>query len=83
MEDNKKEFDRVVSYLKENDADYNGLTQTESGFEISVCWGDWKHSHIFLDNLMRELGYILDYEQITEECGDDSYSSIHIYMRRA
>ena len=81
MEDNKKEFERVVSYLKENGADYGGLIQTESGFEIAVTWGDWKHTHMFLDKLMKELGYILDFEQITDECGDDTYSSIHTYKK--
>lgn len=77
----KQEYKRVQAYLRENDSDYDDLSQTEDGFEISVNWGDWKHSHIFLDRLMKELGYTLINEEITEENGDDAYSSIHFYMR--
>jgi hypothetical protein len=77
----KREYHRVQAYLNKNNADYDDLTQTTKGFEISVNWGDWKHSHIFLDHLMKELGYTLINEEITEENGDDAYSSIHVYMK--
>lgn len=78
----EEEYKRVYSHLKALDADFDDLSQTENGFEVSVTWGDWKHSHIFLDNLMKNLGYHLLEEKVTESDGSDCYSSIHIYIRR-
>lgn len=78
---NNKEYKKVQKFLKEKDADYSDLAITESGIEISVEWGDWKHSHLYLDYLMKELGYSCSHEQVTEEDGSDTYSSIHYYVQ--
>ena len=50
---------------------------------IYISWGDWKHSHLRVDYLMKQLGYILVNEDVTEENGDDCYSSIHYYTKLA
>lgn len=49
--------------------------------EICICieWGDWKHSHAYANYIMRQHGFVKTDEQITEEDGDDAYSSIHYY----
>ena len=78
---NNKEYKKVQEFLKEKDADYSDLAITENGIEISVEWGDWKHSHLFLDYLMKELDYHKSHEQVTEEDGSDCYSSIHYYEK--
>ena len=61
----------------------NGWDYSDFGNEvqIEISWGDWKHSHRHLDNLMSNLGYIKDDEELTEEDGSDTYSSIHYYKR--
>jgi hypothetical protein len=78
---NNKEYKKVQEFLKEKEADYSDMVITENGIEISVEWGDWKHSHLYLDYLMKELGYVYSHEQITEEDGSDCYSSIHFYKK--
>lgn len=49
--------------------------------EVEIGWGDWKHDHIFCDHIMRENGYTLINEVVTEEDGSDCYSSIHYYKK--
>lgn len=47
--------------------------------EITIEWGDWKHDHIYCDMLMKEKGYELIGENVTDEDGSDCYSSNHQY----
>ena len=49
--------------------------------EIEIEWGDWKHDHLCCDHIMRENGYTLINEVVTEENGSDTYSSIHYYRK--
>lgn len=46
---------------------------------ITIEWGDWKHEHQYADYIMAKHGFTLIKEDVTEENGDDSYSSIHYY----
>lgn len=48
---------------------------------ISICitWGDWKHDHLRLDNIMEGLGYTHITTNVTEEDGSDAYSATHYY----
>lgn len=82
--DTDLEFSKIRSFLKENDYyDWEEMDQIDDDkIAISVSWGDWKHSHLTLDYLMRQLGYILIEEEETEENGDDCYSSIHYYTKQ-
>ena len=77
---------RIEDYLRENDAldsvwEINDLLPEygQGDVCISVHWGDWKHSHGYLDYLMRQFGYQRIDEVVTEENGSDCYSSDHYY----
>jgi hypothetical protein len=78
----KEEYDKIYSHLKKAEVDFDEIFQSELFIEVSVSWGDWKHSHIWLDHCMEQLGYHLLEENVTERDGSDCYSSIHVYMRR-
>ena len=69
----------LYDYLQENDADFNEVYEVDDMFAITIEWGDWKHSHLRADYLMKQIGYILFDEELTESDGSDCYSSIHIY----
>lgn len=49
--------------------------------EVEIGWGDWKHDHLCCDHIMKENGYTLINEVVTEEDGSDTYSSIHYYKK--
>lgn len=59
-------------------AQINSLGTMEVVIEIS--WGDWKHEHLYADYVMKQHGFLLKNEVVTEENGDDCYSSIHYYL---
>lgn len=46
---------------------------------IEIAWGDWKHEHGYADYVMSQHGFTKVREEITEEDGDDCYSSNHYY----
>lgn len=77
----EKEYKTIHDMLRENDADFDEIYQSEEQVEITVTWGDWKHSHAHLDHLMREIGYRLIDERVIETDNSDCYSSIHIYRK--
>ena len=54
----------------------------ENFIVILVEWGDWKHDHIYLDHIMREMDFSLIGEIVTEEDGSDTYSSKHVYVQQ-
>lgn len=66
------------------------ITACKAGYEvymqggllaINVESGDWKHDHIFIDNIMADaLGVKKLSEKITEDTGDDVFSATHFYM---
>ena len=47
---------------------------------IDIVWGDWKHEHYYADYVMKQHGFLLKNEVVTEEDGSDCYSSIHYYL---
>jgi len=51
-EEYRAEYDKIYQHLREHDADFDEIGQTDDHIEISVSWGDWKHSHARLDYLM-------------------------------
>ena len=71
----------IQKYLIEKDADFNEVFEDNEWIAISIEWGDWKHSHKFIDYLMSEIGYKNDYEQITDSNYSDCYSSVHYYKK--
>ena len=74
----------IIKYLTANDADFNEVYPTElNGFPcliVEVNWGDWKHSHGYLDYLMKQKDFFKIRENVTEENGSDCYSANHIYL---
>ena len=48
---------------------------------LEIHNGDWKHSHLYADEILGELGYAKDGESVTESFGEDFYSSIHSYSK--
>ena len=76
------EYTKIYNMLLENDANFDEINQFDEHIEISVTLGDWKHSHMRLDCLMREIGYVPIDEKVTHSSECDCYSSIHKYIKR-
>jgi hypothetical protein len=83
-EDNKDEQYRIEKYLADNGFYFDDISVEEIVgvplYRISISWGDWKHDHGWLDNLMSYMGYEAFNEIVTEENGSDCYSSDHIFV---
>lgn len=47
--------------------------------EVDITWGDWKHSHRMVDNIVEGLGGTKIGERIYEDDESDTYSSVHFY----
>lgn len=55
---------------------YNGL------LAIEIIWGDWKHDHLAVDELVEKaFGLTCISKVTTEEDGSDCYSAIHYYKK--
>lgn len=48
---------------------------------LEIHRGDWKHSHLYADEILNKFGYIKDDELVTEPSCEDSYSSVHTYSK--
>ena len=77
-----KGVDQIDDYLKHNgvypeDVSSNG----EESIRVEIEWGDWKHDHIWCDNLMSYIGYTCGDSVVTDENGSDCYSAIHYYYK--
>lgn len=75
--------DMMISrYLRDNicypDEVY---TNSEGNTIVSISYGDWKHDHMWCDDLMQYLGYKCTEEEVTEENGSDCYSADHYYVK--
>ena len=55
--------------------------ETAEGAVVEIEWGDWKHDHLWCDDLMGYLGYTLTNEIETEEDGSDCYSAERYYEK--
>jgi len=77
----KTEDLKIETYLNDHKADFSEVNESPEGtIVIPISWGDWKHSHGYLDYLMGQLGYKCINEKITEEDGSDCYSADHYYQ---
>lgn len=72
---------KIQKAFKENKMPYDFSILPNLDIEVEVIWGDWKHDHARLVNLMREMGYNQVGYQVTEECGDDAYSATHKFRK--
>lgn len=69
----------VQKIMKENEMYYEWYVDFNGKIVVIVEWGDWKHDHIFLENVMAKNGYLQTDEELTEEDGSDTYSAIHTF----
>ena len=61
---------------------YCEIYEHENGcISIEIEWGDWKHDHIYLVNVMKENGYIRISNVITEENGTDAYTAEYLFTK--
>lgn len=77
------ELDMISRFLNDNGCGHDDVYHENEQLCVYISWGDWKHSFIWLDNLMRYIGYDLNDEEVTEENGSDCYSAIHYYKKSA
>ena len=71
----------IYNYLKENNLYCEVYEHANGSVSVEIDWGDWKHYHAYCDHLMKQIGYDCTDEQVTEENGSDTYSSIHFYEK--
>ena len=50
---------------------------------VDIHWGDWKHQHLWAENLMGFLGYKEIGNKVTDEDGSDCYSAEHYFLKTA
>ena len=68
-------------YLNDKGVSCEAFDTNDGRIAVQIDWGDWKHEHGYCDYLMKEKGYLLVNEEVTEENGSDCYSSIHYYEK--
>jgi hypothetical protein len=67
--------------LKECDYYVDSL-HLHNGFIIAIVeWADWKHDHLYLDVLMKRIGYELHDTIVIAEDGSDCYSAERWYKK--
>ena len=77
----KDKAEQINKFLNDNRA-YPTETYNEGEYiVVDIEWGDWKHEHIWCDNLMGYIGYSVADEVVTEENGSDCYSAKHYYLK--
>ena len=84
-------WDEVCKYLNDNNADFCDISQplfkskymANAVYDITIEYGDWKHSHGYLQYLMEEKGYFQTRDDIIANPdleGSDCYSSVHRFV---
>ena len=74
---------QIDQYLRDNGCIPDDVYHSNGQLCVYISWGDWKHSFIWLDNLMGYIGYQKNDELVTEEDGSDCYSAIHYFTKAA
>ena len=67
-------MDQIQSTIGGAEFDYD-----DRYFSVHLIWGDWKHSHAYLNDLVTAQGGVLIGTYPTEENGSDCYSGVHKY----
>lgn len=73
--------DKIYNIFKENKLSYD-YSVIGDNVEIEIYWGDWKHDHCRLKNIMSNNGFMCIDEHITdsdEDCYDAEYTFIPMY----
>lgn len=78
-------YDDIVKLLDDEQVGNEvGIDPISRVIIVEITWGDWKHDHLRCDFLVGDylnshsIHYMKD-EDLTEEDGSDTYSSIHHY----
>ena len=74
-------LDMVNKYISDNELYIDDISGNDEAIAISIEWGDWKHSHGYLDELMKHLDYTCGDQIVTEENGSDCYSATHYFYK--
>lgn len=71
----------LYHYLNDNRMYAEIYSNKDEETIIGISWGDWKHDHGYLVELMKHIGYEEYDEIVTEEDGSDCYSSEHYFRK--
>ena len=75
------EVSMINKYLSDNQLYADGVWHDGGDIMVQVNWGDWKHDHLWLRDLMQYLGYTHISEYVTEENRSDCYSAEHTFHK--
>ena len=71
---------KIKQIFKEHNLSYGWEEIANGMISVHIEWGDWKHEHLALDQIMCNNGFKVVGEIPTEEDGSDTYSSTHIFL---
>lgn len=82
-DESKEEILMLQRYLCDNGiyAEVSHYSPTIPAIVVSIHWGDWKHTHLYCESLMKYIGYYEIGNRVTEESGEDSFSADHYFLR--
>lgn len=73
--------EKLISEIFEDAQFYHEFYSDGNDIIVEIEWGDWKHDHMFCDDLMMLAGYKRINETVTEENDSDCYSAIRRYAK--
>lgn len=77
------EMRMIDKYLSDNGI-YGETYKSDNIIIVDIEWGDWKHDHIWCENLMGYIGYsVACEEEVTDENGSDCYSARHYFAKNS
>ena len=76
----KGETSRISQFLYDNGVD-GEVSSSDNKVYVYISWGDWKHDHMWCQELMRYLGYKRVSFDVTDEDGSDCFSAEHTYIK--
>lgn len=81
-----KDFAKELDIYFERNNRYYCIYDCDGKLYIEIEWGDWKHDHLYADEIVRlkaeanGLALIMGNTVLTEENGSDCYSATHKYI---
>lgn len=79
MKNVNKIKEKIKNIFATNGINHEWWVQDDGNVVVSVFWGDWKHDHAALENLMNKNNFALIERIITEEDGTDAYSAEYVF----
>lgn len=73
--------DTIYSFLNDNGLWAEVYCQTDDIVVVNIDWGDYKHDHMWCQDLMGYLGYKRVSFDVTDEDGSDCFSAEHTYIK--